>query len=50
MSELYRFCGYESRDAGIPFAPWHTRFHGECHNDHHTTLAEKATAREAAMC
>lgn len=48
MSELVRYCGNETRGADLPSAPWHAIFHGERRNDHHTTLAEKAAARDAA--
>ena len=46
MSELVRTSGNESRGADLPSAPWHSLFHGERRNDHHTTLAEKTEARK----
>jgi hypothetical protein len=36
------------RGKDMPSAPWYHVFNGERRNDHHTTLAEKRAAREAA--
>jgi hypothetical protein len=36
------------RGKDVPSAPWYHVFNGERRNDHHTTLAEKRAAREAA--
>jgi hypothetical protein len=36
------------RGKDVASAPWFGRFRGERRNDHHTTLAEKRAAREAA--
>ncbi|MGH7098378.1 MAG: hypothetical protein ACREE4_12045 [Stellaceae bacterium] len=36
------------RGKDVPSAPWFTIFNGERRNDHHTTLAEKQAARDAA--
>ena len=38
----------KDRGKDAPSAPWYDRFNGERRNDHHTTLAEKHAAREAA--
>ena len=37
------------RGKDVPSAPWHRLFNGERRNGHHTTLAEKQAAREAAV-
>lgn len=36
------------RGKDVASAPWFHKFNGERRNDHHTTLAEKRAAREAA--
>jgi len=36
------------RGKDVPSAPWYPIFNGERRNDHHTTLAERHAAREAA--
>ena len=36
----------KDRGKDVPSAPWYAVFHGDRINDHHTTLAEKAAARE----
>lgn len=38
----------KDRGKDVPSAPWYDVFKGERRNDHHTTLAEKRAAREAA--
>ena len=38
----------KDRGNDVPSAPWFDVFNGERRNDHHTTLAEKRAAREAA--
>ena len=36
----------KDRGKDVESAPWYAVFHGDRINDHHTTLAEKAAARE----
>ena len=58
MSEYCKYCGRSYPDDrallnnSCPLHPAgrgkHALFHGERRNDHHTTLAEKAAAKEAA--
>lgn len=38
----------KDRGKDVSSAPWYDAFKGERRNDHHTTLAEKRAAREAA--
>ena len=39
----------KDRGKDVPSAPWYDAFNGVRRNDHHTTLAEKRAAREAAV-
>ena len=46
--DLSRILKDKDRGKDIASAPWYDVFNGERRNDHHTTLAEKSGAREAA--
>lgn len=46
--DLSRILKDKDRGNDVASAPWYRVFNGERRNDHHTTLAEKRTAREAA--
>ena len=47
--DLSKILKDKDRGRDVPSAPWYDVFKGERRNDHHTTLAEKRAAREAAM-
>lgn len=47
--DLSKILKDKDRGKDVPSAPWYDVFNGERRNDHHTTLAEKRAAREAAM-
>lgn len=47
--DLSKILKDKDRGNDVPSAPWYDMFDGERRNDHHTTLAEKRAAREAAM-
>lgn len=46
--DLSKILKDKDRGNDVPSAPWYDVFKGERRNDHHTTLAEKRAAREAA--
>jgi hypothetical protein len=46
--DLSKILKDKDRGNDVPSAPWYDVFNGERRNDHHTTLAEKRAAREAA--
>lgn len=46
--DLSKILKDKDRGNDVPSAPWYVVFNGERRNDHHTTLAEKRAAREAA--
>jgi hypothetical protein len=46
--DLSKILKDKDRGNDVASAPWYLVFKGERRNDHHTTLAEKRTAREAA--
>ena len=46
--DLSKILKGKDRGKDVASAPWHDVFNGERRNDHHTTLAEKRAAREAA--
>ncbi|MFC6487698.1 Eco57I restriction-modification methylase domain-containing protein [Nitratireductor sp. GCM10026969] len=46
--DLSKILKDKDRGKDVPSAPWYDVFIGERRNDHHTTLAEKRAAREAA--
>lgn len=46
--DLSKILKDKDRGNDVPSAPWYDLFNGERRNDHHTTLAEKRAAREAA--
>ena len=46
--DLSKILKDQDRGKDVPSAPWYDVFNGERRNDHHTTLAEKRAAREAA--
>ena len=46
--DLSKILKGKDRGQDVASAPWHDVFNGERRNDHHTTLAEKRAAREAA--
>ena len=46
--DLSKILKDKDRGKDVPSAPWYDVFNGERRNDHHTTLAEKRAAREAA--
>ena len=46
--DLKKILKEKDRGKDVASAPWYDVFNGERRNDHHTTLAEKRAAREAA--
>ena len=46
--DLKKILKDKDRGTDVASAPWYPVFNGERRNDHHTTLAEKRAAREAA--
>ena len=46
--DLSKILKDKDRGKDVASAPWYDVFNGERRNDHHTTLAEKRAAREAA--
>lgn len=46
--DLSKILKDKDRGNDVASAPWYSVFNGERRNDHHTTLAEKRAAREAA--
>jgi hypothetical protein len=48
VHDLSRILKAKDRGDDVTSAPWYSTFKGERRNDHHTTLAEKRAAREAA--
>ncbi|WP_164817972.1 DNA methyltransferase [Sinorhizobium meliloti] len=46
--DLSKILKDKDRGNDVSAAPWYSVFNGERRNDHHTTLAEKRAAREAA--
>lgn len=47
--DLSKILKDKDRGNDVALAPWYPVFNGERRNDHHTTLAEKRAAREAAV-
>ena len=47
--DLSKILKDKDRGKDVTSAPWYPVFKGERRNDHHTTLAEKRSAREAAV-
>ena len=46
--DLSKILKHKDRGNDVASASWYPVFHGERRNDHHTALAEKREAREAA--
>ena len=46
--DLSKILKDKDRGNDVASAPWYSVFKGERRNDHHTTLADKRAAREAA--